>query len=142
MDLVGLAVLGGVTALLVVDAQLQLRALRPVRKTRPRHEPDLWRCPFCHEALAAEAARTRCTSCGTRHHAGCWTEHGGCSVHACGSLEGRTLGSVAPRSRPTDAPLDLPAPLAVPSSDAPAPSSDGPPVPALLPLLPEPVRAG
>lgn len=109
MDLVQLAMLGGAAALLVVDAQLQLSTLRPVRRTRPRYEPEQWRCPFCHEALAAEAARTRCTSCGTKHHAGCWTEHGGCSVHACGSLQGRTLGAPAPSS---DAPVS--------SSDAPA----------------------
>ncbi len=126
MDVVGLAMLGGATALLVVDAQLQLRGLRPVRQTRPRHEPELWRCPFCHEALAAEAARTRCTSCGTRHHAGCWTEHGGCSVHACGSLEGRTLGLPAPRRATSEAP-------GAASSDAPVP------VPDLLPAVTKPV---
>jgi len=116
MDMVQLAMLGGATALLVVDAQLQLRALRPVRKTRPRHEPELWRCPFCHEALTTESARTRCTSCGTRHHAGCWTEHGGCSVHACGSLQGRTLGASPTAS--SDVPL--------PSSNVPVPVPDPP----------------
>lgn len=128
MDVVGLAMLGGATALLVVDAQRQLRALRPVRKTRPRHEPDLWRCPFCHEALAAEAARTRCTSCGTRHHAGCWTEHGGCSVHACGSLEGRTLGSVAPREREPAPPAVVEPPTAESTQELPpAPETALPP---------------
>lgn len=119
MDMVQLAMLGGATALLVVDAQLQLRTLRPARKTRPRHEPELWRCPFCHEALTTESARTRCTSCGTRHHAGCWTEHGGCSVHACGSLQGRTVGATvpAPSETPSAATSDVPAPdLPLPAS--------------------------
>ena len=123
MDMVQLAMLGGATALLVVDAQLQLRTLRPARKTRPRHEPELWRCPFCHEALTTESARTCCTSCGTRHHAGCWTEHGGCSVHACGSLQGRTVGASVPSSDVPVPSSDVPAPVPVPAPDLPLPAS-------------------
>lgn len=124
MDMVQLAMVGGVAALLVVDAQLQLSGLRPARKTRPRHEPELWRCPFCHEALTAEAARTRCTSCGTRHHAGCWTEHGGCSVHACGSLQGRTIAAsqAPPASSPGEAPSAASPEVPSPAPEAPLPA--------------------
>jgi len=42
------------------------------------------RCPFCHGALADRPPLGACVQCGTRHHAECLVEHGGCVVMGCG----------------------------------------------------------
>lgn len=47
------------------------------------------RCPFCHEEFSANAPgdataeRVTCASCGTPHHAECFSENGGCSSMSC-----------------------------------------------------------
>lgn len=38
-------------------------------------------CPICMEELRGEVKV--CPSCGTAHHAECWTFHGGCGMYAC-----------------------------------------------------------
>jgi hypothetical protein len=42
-------------------------------------------CPFCKDAVSpGEAEGTvRCPTCGALHHADCWRDHGGCSIHGC-----------------------------------------------------------
>ncbi len=52
------------------------------------------RCPFCHDAIAAEATdRVECAGCRAAHHAECFTEHGRCSATGCGTMEAQTGGS-------------------------------------------------
>jgi hypothetical protein len=47
------------------------------------HRP---RCPYCHtEVSGQEADLVACSSCGTVHHEGCFTEHGRCTVLGCDS---------------------------------------------------------
>jgi hypothetical protein len=42
------------------------------------------RCPYCHDTLETTARETwACPSCGTRQHAECTSELGGCSVLGC-----------------------------------------------------------
>ena len=43
------------------------------------------RCPYCREEFLSVEDGIECTSCGARHHPGCFEEHGACSTHACGS---------------------------------------------------------
>lgn len=87
------------------------------RRARPRASVE--RCPYCHEQVEDGTARVRCRGCGARHHAACWAEHQGCSVFACGSLEGRPLGGPAQGAAPVDVveepaaetPAEAPCPL-------------------------------
>ena len=52
------------------------------------------RCPYCHDALEAEALDiVTCPGCRTRHHVACVQELGHCSVHGCG----RALPEAEPR---------------------------------------------
>lgn len=47
------------------------------------HRP---RCPYCHgEVSGEEPDLVACSSCGTVHHEGCFTEHGRCTVLGCES---------------------------------------------------------
>lgn len=41
------------------------------------------RCPYCLADLAPEEAAVSCTLCLTRHHAGCYREHGRCTIFGC-----------------------------------------------------------
>ncbi len=76
------------------------------------------RCPYCHDALepsaGARAVREEalvagCARCATRHHLGCWTEHGGCSVHGCGETAYRLArGAGGRRARPGSAGVRAP----------------------------------
>ncbi|MCW8142118.1 MAG: hypothetical protein KIT58_24690 [Planctomycetota bacterium] len=107
----------GLTLLLAgweLKASLDAAAPRP----RARPSPEL-RGPDCHEALARAPAleRVRCRGCGTRHHATCWIEHEGCSVHGCGAARPAT---------PAAAALATPADGAVPADDEDQPAA--PPV--------------
>jgi hypothetical protein len=54
-------------------------------------------CPYCKDSLETRdrEAIIRCPSCDSLHHAACWQEHGGCSVHGCL----RVPGEVPSRSR-------------------------------------------
>lgn len=40
------------------------------------------RCPYCHDAVEAEAS-VACQECLGRHHAACWEEAGRCSACQC-----------------------------------------------------------
>jgi hypothetical protein len=75
----------GLVALLSY-AELRWTLPRPPQLTRPRASAEC-KCPYCHQAIDDGSARVRCRFCGTRHHEQCWTEHRGCSVFGCGSLE-------------------------------------------------------
>lgn len=43
---------------------------------------DAIRCPYCHDTLGTEVA-SPCSFCGTRLHAGCWSEVGPCPTLGC-----------------------------------------------------------
>ena len=40
-------------------------------------------CPYCRGPLLAEEPVTECEGCGTRHHADCFEENGGCTIFGC-----------------------------------------------------------
>jgi hypothetical protein len=107
--MISLTCVGAVALVSLVDLWLTLPAAGTA--TRPRPSLDS-RCPFCHQALEDGTDRVRCRACGTKHHAGCWAEHQGCSVFACGSLEMlQTPGAPAPPQaeaveRPVEAAAD------------------------------------
>lgn len=110
----GIATLGAL-ALSIWELNATLAAPGP-RRTRPRASLD-WRCPYCHQPIDDGSARVRCRDCGTKHHAACWTEHQGCSVFACGSLQPRPRveaaaaeDPAAPEGAPVDTPSAEPAP--------------------------------
>lgn len=70
--------------------------------------PSAQRCPYCHDALASNALAGDCVRCGTRHHASCFAEHGGCSTHGCGSTRAAAVqggARVGVQARPEFAPL-------------------------------------
>ncbi|MCO5169573.1 MAG: hypothetical protein M9894_24800 [Planctomycetes bacterium] len=130
MDLDGAFVTGACVALTLLLAGWELKSTLDAAAPRPRARPSPdWRCPFCHEAFeAAPGERVRCRACGTRHHATCWLEHRGCSVHGCGTVDpaGREAAPwVEPAPEP--APVAQPAapdeaPVAVPAAVAAAPA--------------------
>lgn len=101
MDVVSGIATFGVLALSVWELKGTLAAPSP-RRTRLRASLD-WRCPFCHQPIDDGSERVRCSGCGTQHHATCWTEHQGCSVFACGSLQPRRR-----REPPPGAPAGVP----------------------------------
>jgi len=40
-------------------------------------------CPYCRTPISAEEAGVTCEGCGTRHHADCYAENGGCTIFGC-----------------------------------------------------------
>jgi len=40
-------------------------------------------CPYCRDHIAPEESAIACAGCGTRHHADCYTENGGCTIFGC-----------------------------------------------------------
>jgi len=40
-------------------------------------------CPYCRDHISDKEAITACAGCGTRHHADCYTENGGCTIFGC-----------------------------------------------------------
>ncbi|MEZ6186757.1 MAG: hypothetical protein R3F62_17325 [Planctomycetota bacterium] len=64
-----------------------------VKPAPPRVAPDdpATRCPFCHDACAAQEDVRVCSRCLTRHHTACWGEGHGCG--SCGATE--ALGRLA-----------------------------------------------
>lgn len=119
----------GLTLLLAgweLKASLDAAAPRP----RARPSPEL-RCPYCHEAFERASAleRVRCRGCGTRHHATCWIEHEGCSVHGCGAARPATPAAAALAD--ADAPA---APAATAATAATADDEDQPAAPPVEPM--------
>lgn len=58
------------------------------------------RCPYCHEDV--ELGKTgveECVACGTRAHADCTREHGGCAVFGCAQAAPAATGAPAARER-------------------------------------------
>ena len=54
-------------------------------------------CPYCMWSLAQsssgpDAQIQACTSCGTRYHADCFAENGGCAVFGCPAWTARQMG--------------------------------------------------
>jgi hypothetical protein len=45
-------------------------------------------CPYCRTPIAAEDASLQCEGCGTRHHADCYAENGGCTIFGCSKAPG------------------------------------------------------
>jgi hypothetical protein len=83
IDVISGLFMGGVALMACVDLAAHVAASAPAPRARPSPER---RCPFCHQGLERDVARARCAGCSTAHHAGCWEDHGGCSVFGCGSL--------------------------------------------------------
>jgi len=40
-------------------------------------------CPYCRAPILPEEPVTACEGCGTRHHADCYAENGGCTIFGC-----------------------------------------------------------
>jgi len=40
-------------------------------------------CPYCRAPVSADEPVTVCDGCGTRHHADCYAENGGCTIFGC-----------------------------------------------------------
>jgi len=59
-----------------------------------------WRCPYCHDAVAAEEEAAVCEACLSRHHADCWGELGRCA--SCGGARSLVAAPEAPRGGPID----------------------------------------
>ncbi|MEZ6188784.1 MAG: hypothetical protein R3F62_27750 [Planctomycetota bacterium] len=79
------------------------RPPEPTREAPPGEAPTVevrrGRCPYCHDAIAAEDAKQGCSDCMGWSHAACWSEHGGCA--ACGArAEGAPPAQARPRGRP------------------------------------------
>ena len=43
-------------------------------------------CPYCLSPVGVSDNTVGCESCGTAHHAECWSENGGCCVRDCGQV--------------------------------------------------------
>ena len=43
-------------------------------------------CPYCLSPVGGSDDAVECESCGTVHHAECWSENGGCCVRNCGQV--------------------------------------------------------
>lgn len=43
-------------------------------------------CSICMTPIGADEAMRACESCGTRYHADCWSENGGCAVYGCAQV--------------------------------------------------------
>ena len=101
-SLLQVVVLGGVVLLSFVDLQGIERRAR-ARHARTREASSERRCPFCHLEFEEDeegSVTVRCASCGTPHHAACWTDHGGCSVFGCGSADLRPAERSGHEDRP------------------------------------------
>jgi hypothetical protein len=40
-------------------------------------------CPYCRGSITDQEPLTVCDGCGTRHHADCYAENGGCTIFGC-----------------------------------------------------------
>ena len=54
------------------------------------HSPT--RCPYCHEDCLPDSEAFVCQSCLSRHHIGCWTDHG-----CCASCQGERVLQASPK---------------------------------------------
>src|SRR5215470_11182277 len=45
-------------------------------------------CPYCRTQIGGDDAPTVCEGCGTRHHADCYAENGGCTIFGCSKAPG------------------------------------------------------
>ena len=43
-------------------------------------------CPYCLSPVGGSDDAVECDSCGTVHHAECWSENGGCCVRTCAQV--------------------------------------------------------
>lgn len=74
------------------------------------------RCPFCHDACAADQENIVCNDCLARHHAACWDEAGD-RCAGCGGAPARTaestraLAAARPATKATERPRAQPASL-------------------------------
>jgi hypothetical protein len=81
-------------------------------------------CPYCRGPIADEEPLTICEGCGTRHHADCYAENGGCTIFGC---------SCAPAEEPK---LSVSTPELVSVSTTAAPSVSGSNAPVMPPPPP------
>ena len=88
-------------------------------------------CPYCRAPITDDESLTVCEGCGTRHHADCYAENGGCTIFGCKcapaeepklSVSTPELASVAASSTPAVANIrtPLPPPPPPPSASIPA----------------------
>jgi len=83
-------------------------------------------CPYCRAPFEAEDDVVSCSACGTRHHADCLAENGGCTVFGCSQApveEPKISVSAQDVSRPLAAPRYVP--LAADRVLAPPPPPSG-----------------
>jgi TM2 domain-containing protein/RING finger family protein len=45
-------------------------------------------CPYCRAPIGAADSSLECEGCGTRHHADCYAENGGCTIFGCSKAPG------------------------------------------------------
>lgn len=98
-------------------------------------------CPHCQTPVRPGMAATTCPRCNTPHHYGCWREHNGCGVPACGETPTATPPPATPVAPPRapqpTAPAAPVAEITPPAATQPAqdvPLVDPPP-PEVMPLL-------
>lgn len=82
-------------------------------------------CPYCRAPIANEETLSVCDGCGTRHHADCYAENGGCTIFgcSCAPAEEPKLSVSAPEL----AGVATTAPAAISESQAPGPPPPPPP---------------
>jgi hypothetical protein len=76
-------------------------------------------CPYCRGPIANEETPAVCDGCGTRHHADCYAENGGCTIFGC---------SCAPTEEPKLS-VSTPELVSVATTASPAVSGSQAPVP-------------
>ncbi len=48
-------------------------------------------CPFCRDRLAMHPTLSKCSACGTVHHADCWMENTRCTTYGCDETAARSV---------------------------------------------------
>ena len=79
-------------------------------------------CPYCRGPIATEEAITACEGCGTRHHADCYAENGGCTIFGCSAAPAEepklTVSEPELTGVQHPAPSNTPAVIATPPPEA------------------------
>src|SRR5271156_4357714 len=69
-----------------------------------RHTPN---CPYCHSEIAPDDASVwTCPRCATRHHTGCASENGSCTLLGCGARFEEGAGGHWPDAHRAPVPLE------------------------------------
>lgn len=89
-------------------------------------------CPYCRGAIGTEEPAITCEGCGTRHHADCYSENGGCTIFGCNRAPADEAKLTV--SAPELIHASTPAPPAVSGALVGAPAPPPPPVRSPRPL--------